>query len=611
MSSVAGAVVTIDGDSSGLVGALQKGEKALDGVKTESRKLSDQLKEVADDADKAAGALVQKIGGPGAIKAIAGVTAGFAVAKAGVEMFLDSAENLFKSFGDEGQKVWDDTEKSLFAIKGAFAEAVLGGGSVEEMGDRLKSIFEGVKIALDVLLLPIRGLSALVRGLGTDFKEVSGYVQDASDKLNELASTTRLSGLTKTGDGIEGLRVRLMSLRGETENLRQVELARDIASAERLKTDVMATELQADAISASAAVAGAQGEIQKKADAARQAYIRDLGEEKLSHAQLAEARRVYNNELLVQGQAVMAQQMEQRKGMSAANQAQLTELDAQIAGFKKIAETKPAAATGGGGPSTKAAEDAMLKVTELADGTLKILTDAEAAALEASAAAAGSNMTAVIEIKKSEYDQLAQLKDEHDAVMLAKYTESENAKLAAQADYEAKSQAGTDAFQAAVNAARDADVAAEEEAEKKKTAATLAAKQVVFNLTVTQNAKMLAAAIVAEKSASAIARAALGNVASGLGDIAMIKSGEYAADGLFPQAAGMSLVGTTAYTVAGLLGADKKANAGPPTERAQPVQNYAYNLRIDSAFADSESISRRFAQMQEGARQRGLITAAA
>ena len=101
----------------------------------------------------------------------------------------------------------------------------------------------------------------------------------------------------------------------------------------------------------------------------------------------------------------------------------------------------------------------------------------------------------------------------------------------------------------------------------------------------------------------------MGNVASGLGDLAMIKSGAYAAEGLFPQAAGMAAVGTLAYTVSGLLGADKKANAGPPTEtkREQPVQNYAYNLRIDAAFADSESISRRFAQMQEGARARGLV----
>ena len=130
----------------------------------------------------------------------------------------------------------------------------------------------------------------------------------------------------------------------------------------------------------------------------------------------------------------------------------------------------------------------------------------------------------------------------------------------------------------------------------------------VFNLAVTQNGKLLANAIVGNKKMSEVARAALGNVASGLGDIAMVKSAEYAAEGLWPQASAMAVAGTLGYTIAAALGGEKKANAGPPTERQQPVQNYAYNLRIDSTFADSESISRRFAQMQEGARQRGLIT---
>jgi hypothetical protein len=419
--------------------------------------------------------------------------------------------------------------------------------------------------------------------------------------------------LTKTGDGIEGLRVRLMSLRGETENLRQVELARDIASAERLKTDVMATELQADAISASAAVVAAQGQIAEKADAARLKYIRDLGEEKLSHGQLAEARRVYNAELLVQGQAVMAQQMEQRKGMSAANQAQLTELDAQIAGFKKIAETKPVVATGGGGGRSKEAEDAMLKVTELADGTLKILTDAEAKALEASVAAAGSNMTAVIEIKQSEYDQLATMKSDHDAAMLAMETTREQAADQFRAEQAAKIKAEQDLVEYEKGEADAKELKRVEDLAKAKADAEKAAMALVFNLAVIQSGKMVAQAIVGNKKMSEVARAAMGNVASGLGDVAMIKSAEYAADGLWPQAAGMAAAGTLGYTIAAALGGDKKSNAGPPTERQreQAPQNYAYNLRIDAAFADSESISRRFAQMQEGARQRGLITAAA
>jgi hypothetical protein len=605
MSSVAGAVVTIDGDSSGLVSALDKGKKGIADVKTESRKLSDQLREVADDADKAAGALVQKIGGPGAIKAIAGVTAGFAIAKQGVEMFLDSAENLFKSFGEEGQKVWEDTEKSLFAIKGAFAEAVLGGGSAEEMGARLKSIFEGVKIALDVLLLPIRALSALVRGLGTDFKEVSGYVQDASDKLNELASTTRLAGLTKTGEGIEGLRVRLMSLRGETENLRQVELARDIAGAERLKTDILANELQADAIASSAAVVAAQGEIAKKADAARLKYLKDLGEEKFTQGDLAAARRVYNDEMLRGGQAVMAQQMEQRKGVSAANQAQLAELDAQIASFKKIAETKPVVATGGGAPPKPV--DTTVYAVEVEDG-YKQITKIQYDALDKMQQQSGDYSQRILEMTQAEFDGMAALGD---SAYLAEIALNEKRGEAAdkfRAEQAAKIKAEQDQVEHEKREYDARELKRVQDLEKAKADEQRAAMALVFNLAVIQSGKMLANAIVGNKKMSEVARAALGNVASGLGDVAMVKSAEYAAEGLWPQATGMAVAGTLGYTIAAALGADKKSNAGPPTERQQPVQNYAYNLRIDSTFADSESISRRFAQMQEGARQRGLIT---
>lgn len=237
-------VAEIDGDSSGLVSSLDKaktalgdlgtkGKKSIDDLDKAGKKLSDQLKSVADDADVAAGNLVSKLGGPGAIKAIAGVGLAFEGASRLAGAFLDSSEALFKSYGDEGQKVWDETEKSLFAVKGAFAEAVLGGGSMEDMGARLKGIFDGMKTAVDLLLLPIKALSTLVIALGDDLHETAGYVVEASDKLDQLASSTRLAGLTKTGEGIDGLRIKLMALRGETEELRQVELARDIAKADR------------------------------------------------------------------------------------------------------------------------------------------------------------------------------------------------------------------------------------------------------------------------------------------------------------------------------------------------------------------------------------------
>ena len=159
---MADTVVTIGGDSTGLQGAFKDASKSAGTAKVEAKKLSDQLKEVADDADKAAGALAQKLGGPGAIKAVAGIGAAMGIAKGAAEAFLDSSESLFKSYGEAGQKAWDDTEKSLFAIKGAFAEAVLGGGSMEEMAARLKALFEGLKVVLDVILFPLKVVAEIL-----------------------------------------------------------------------------------------------------------------------------------------------------------------------------------------------------------------------------------------------------------------------------------------------------------------------------------------------------------------------------------------------------------------------------------------------------------------
>ena len=583
MSSVAGAVVTIDGDSSGLVSALQKGEKGIDDVRQSADKLSDQLKEVADDADRAAGAMIQKLGGPGAIKAIAGVTAGFAIAKQGVDMFLDSAENLFKSYGEEGQKVWDDTEKSLFAIKGAFAEAVLGGGDMEQMGARLKVIFETALDVINFLLIPVRALGNLLWELRGDTDDATA----ATDKLNQ--------SLIETGEA----------------------QAKAAAAVAKRSVDIKALYNQA-LVDIGLSQIAEQDAMVATAEAYQGAFQDTLGTAALKAAKILADGSIYVQDNIDKYEAAIldmedspeatarAVAMLAKAGMTEEIKMILALRQASIEALEKSAKLGgPASAPRGAtGAVRQTADDALVYAVQVEEGYERI-TKAQYDALDEMQQQTGDYSQRIMEMSKSDFDNLAALGDRqylNDIALNEK-------RLEAQADYEKKSQEGTNAFQAAFNAARAADIAAEEEAEKKKAATIMAVKQAVFNLAITQNAKMLAAAIVAEEKASDIARAMMGNVASGLGDIAMIKSGAYAAEGLFPQAAGMAAVGTLAYTVAGLLGAEKKPNAGPPTEtkREQPVQNYAYNLRIDAAFADSESISRRFAQMQEGARARGLV----
>ena len=587
MSTVAGAVVTIDGDSSGLVGALQKGEKALGGVKDESAKLSDQLREVTDAADVAAGALVKKLGGPGAIKAIAGVTAGLAAAKSAADFFLESAENLFKSYGEEGQKVWDEAEKSLFAIKGAFAEAVLGGGSLEEMGGRLTLMFETVKDVLDFLLIPVRAFSSLLwllRGETDDATEATNRLNDALVETGEAQAKAAAAVAARTTD--------IKALYGQA--------LRDIGLEELAQQDAAL----------------------QSADQYQQGLQDVLGRAATTAAKILSDGKIYVQDYRDQIEGIILDLESSPEAMKEAYgalaKAGLEEEIKQIEVFRQAKAQALARsrgemvkeAVGGGGPPA-AVTDALLKVTELADGTLKILTDAEAAALEAAAEAAGSNMTTVVEIKASEYAQLEQLKQDHDFAMLAIQTATDNANAERDAKIAAERAEGQAKAEAELRAAQEEAEAYAAERADGRLKIEKATQQQMFDLAVMGNAKMLAASIAANKSMADVARSAIGNIVSALGDKAMMEAGEMAAAGNFGQATAMAAVGTTMYTVAATLGAQKKPNAGPPTERQQPVQNYAYNLRIDAAFADSESISRRFAQMQEGARQRGLIAGAA
>ena len=113
------------------------------------------------------------------------------------------------------------------------------------------------------------------------------------------------------------------------------------------------------------------------------------------------------------------------------------------------------------------------------------------------------------------------------------------------------------------------------------------------------------ASVVAEK----LAKKALGAQISALGDKAMVEAAIYAA-AFNPMAIPMAAAGVAAYTAAAALGAEgKKATTATPAAAAPaagPV-NTAFNLRVDAAFADGESIARQFAMMQRSAQRRGLV----
>jgi hypothetical protein len=195
--------------------------------------------------------------------------------------------------------------------------------------------------------------------------------------------------------------------------------------------------------------------------------------------------------------------------------------------------------------------------------------------------------------------------DKKQADALARLTETEaaeKARIQATAEFEKT-------FDDAKKARDDAKAAEDAAAEKAKMDALEGGFQEYGKLAGDQ----LAAGEKASKVAEKLAKKALGAQISALGDKAMVEAAIYAA-AFNPMAIPMAAAGVAAYTAAAYLGAEgKKATTATPAAAAPaagPV-NTAFNLRVDAAFADGESIARQFAMMQRSAQRRGLVTAGA
>lgn len=607
---MADTVVTIGGDSTGLQGAFKDAGKSAGTVKVEAKKLSDQLKEVADDADKAAGALAQKLGGPGAIKAIAGIGAAVGIAQSAVGAFLDSSEALFKSYGDEGQKVWDDTEKSLFAIKGAFAEAVLGGGSMEEMGSRLKGIFDGVKRLLDGMLLPIKlvtaafwdnaeGAEAARKGV-VELKEANEkYVKDSKAMEDTVKTLTEemwaLTGQTdklnaSRNQGLRTARLTAMAEIEAAELAHDMVVANDVREASHLRNkDKVLTDWVAE-----------HGRIS--------VYDKEKINKKIEEAD----QKSYDNQLAISMRS-MTKEREVKYLALAESLMLLDKLEAAQAEAAK-ANAKPPKPRTVSAPAKPAGEEDPIAYARMYAGMLVELSAESVEAVKAMEAANGVANTSLITTTKSKLD-----------TMLAENAAA-NAKLVqdeiATADKIAKEKARRAEEDAAIVQARsqmaiqfeieefNRKKALREQAAAEETASWAKLKGDLYVLTVNNSAKMLAVDLQDKEKSKTAAQRATAAVVQGLGDMAMVKSGLAAAAGNFGEAAAFSVIGTLAYGVAAKLAPSEKTKTTAPAAAntgGGGTTNTSYNLRVDAAFADGESVARRFAEMQQGAQRRGLI----
>jgi hypothetical protein len=125
---------------------------------------------------------------------------------------------------------------------------------------------------------------------------------------------------------------------------------------------------------------------------------------------------------------------------------------------------------------------------------------------------------------------------------------------------------------------------------------------------IAQNAKMVAVSIASGEKVADIGRKAIGAVISALGDEALSMASIETFKGNFAGAAGLTAAGMAAYATAAILGASgkKAATATAATASAPAVTNNQtnFNLKVDAAFADEESIARSFARAQSYASNR-------
>lgn len=588
------AVAILEGDSTGLVKSINDAKGAMQKLEGEGRKLTDQLRDVADEADKAAGSLVQRIGGPTAIKAIAGVTAGFAAAQTALGAFSGSMQAFAATQGAAGQKAMADLDASLNELQGQLFTAVMGTEDLDEAMKTILGVVDGLKTAFDLLLIPVRAFSGIVRDLTTDHSSSAVQAREHAKAEQELATAMEsANGQMKTAhEGYASVERSIIGLIGTKREMAIFDL-------EETQRQYQAIILQQDrAMQARRLAAGdfaaAQAESKKRAELvdAEAAKIQAT-EDKLEAAnkegrkgrsaaqirEIAEARVERDKNAQLQIDAV-------RQSAREESNARLT---IQEAGFKEERDRLMAA--------QRRIEEEKTKLKNAKETTPRIT---------------GGNAPAATEPVAVEETPEAKMFRE-----MGEYMEK-----ARKAQAEASAKTYADGLAAQVAAFRAAE--AEKEAirlaniEKEKAdeqAAFDFRKQLALDLFQVKG-KILVQEMVAGKNAAKVAadmaRKAIGDAISAKGDEAMTQAAIYAAS-FNPMAIPMAAAGVAAYAAAAALGSSaKKATSSTPAVATAPQQmntNVSYNLQVDAAFANGESIARQFSMAQREAQRRGMVPA--
>lgn len=609
---MAKAVVTLEGDSSSLVKSIDNAKGSMQKLEVEGKKLTDQLRDVADEADKAAGALVNKIGGPGAIKAIAAVGAAFAGAQAALGVFSSSMAAYAATQGAAGQKAMADLDTALNELQGQLFTAVIGTDDMAEAMDTVVTVIKAATVVVEAVLTPIALLSTGIRALADNSADATTEQKQLAEAEREAAKATDLTAtavktLNEKYKSVEGTLVKLLGtekdyslfvLKAKSDELLAIVKLDEARQQSRLQ---IAGDLAAAKAEARVRALAAEEIAEGLADAL-------LGDDTKLNKVNAYLDKVVTAERTAARQIAMNKIIEEEKVSNTEKQRLVEALKLYEQQRKDIesGKTKPEkpTKTGGGtsGDDGKAAREAELAE---ADATIARITASREAQMQYEEelllkyGRRSAGMTHQQQVEEAQaYKDIADKKQAEALARLKETEAAEKTRIQATAEFEK-------AFDDAKKARDDAKAVEDAAREKSKMDALTAGFQEYGKLAGDQLAAGEKASVVAEK----LAKKALGAQISALGDKAMVEAAIYAA-AFNPMAIPMAAAGVAAYTAAAALGAEgKKATTATPAAAAPaagPV-NTAFNLRVDAAFADGESIARQFAMMQQAAQRRGLV----
>lgn len=601
-------VVSIDGDSKGLVGSLQKADGAMGEMRDEARKLTDQLREVADEADIAAGEIINKLGGPGAIKAIAGVGIAFGAVKTGVETFIDSSERMFQSYGDQGRQMWDKVEESLRGVSGAFAEVSLGSGDLADKAARLQTMGEGVKAVWSALLTPVGSLidqfsqmAVNVAGLTTREAELAAQYRNTTTAITQQANAYTIASQMMADAEVIAMGLLGMDKQREAAAHRATQ-EKLIEARQTMQNTIVEREFNKE-LGISTTYYGSVPELLSKAGVSLDAFS-DIDKAAVDIMRSSNLKAKEKEALITQVKIAYdhitpaIEDYESAMAFATDSERESLDLVTKAAFQDKARPAQIGAVTRAVKEHTTALTDNIAKQVPVLDGWAQWLRRhyKEYADITAEEGEKLNDMFFEMVSPSSLSDVISTIPGIGELYKAASDTAGEAA--------DELKQRWTDATNATKDATADATKAQED------------STKAAVEANVKQYGRLTAAVIAGEMDMADAARAALGNIIMAIGDSYAVKAGGAAIESPW-LAAKYAAAATVAYTAGAFLGAtdkgqgDKSNKNDTPATEAAPAQatNVTYALRVDAAFADGESIARRFAQMQAAAQSRGLIGA--